>query len=287
MLYRFPPAPAEVPGDVSFLAGKHEVFAKLKRERKPGQRTVLMTEHTLIFVLKGMKLLHLPDRTVTASPGDVVLLRKGIYVMAEYIEEGVEFEALMLFLSAGLLQSLAHHGRKGRAPADDHCVVFPATGWVDGFKESVYKFFQQRPAHIDQLLPLKQQEILLLLLSGPHGANVQEFIYTAVSQEPGDIDFVVRQYLFQPVTIAELAALANCSLAKFKRDFQQRHHCAPRTWINQQRLKHACMLLENTDQPVAAIADACGFDNTSYFIRLFKTGYGTTPAAWRAKIVIG
>ena len=286
MLYRFPPTPAEAAQDDSFLAGKHEVFAKLKRERKPGQRTVLMTEHTLIFVLKGMKLLHLPDQTVTASPGDVVLLRKGIYVMAEYIEEGVDFEAMMLFLSAKLLQGLIHHGRKGHTPTDDHCVVFPATGWVDGFKEGFYKFFEQRPAHADQLLPLKQQEILLLLLSGPHGTKVQEFIYTAASQEPGDTDFIVQQYLLQPVTIAELAALANCSLAKFKRDFQQRHQCAPRTWINQQRLKHACMLLENTDQPVAAIADTCGFDNASYFIRLFKAEYGATPASWRAKIVI-
>lgn len=286
MLYRFPPTPAEVAGDDSFLVGEHEVFAKLKRERKPGQRTVLMTEHTLIFVLRGMKLLHLPDQTVTASPGDVVLLRKGIYVMAEYIEEGVEFEAMMLFLSAKLLQGLSLHGRKGHTLADDHCVVFPATDWVDGFKEGFYKFFQQRPAHVDQLLPLKQQEILLLLLSGPHSTKVQEFIYTAASQEPGDIDFIVQQYLLQPVTIAELAALSNCSLAKFKRDFHQRHHCAPRTWINQQRLKHACMLLENTDQPIATIADTCGFDNVSYFIRLFKTEYGATPASWRAKIAI-
>jgi AraC family transcriptional regulator, exoenzyme S synthesis regulatory protein ExsA len=256
MLYRFPPTPAEAAQDNSFLTGKHEVFAKLKRERKPGQRTVLMTEHTLIFVLKGMKLLHLPDQTVTASPGDVVLLRKGIYVMAEYIEEGVDFEAMMLFLSTKLLQGFTHHGRKGYTPTDDHCVVFPATGWIDGFKEGFYKFFQQRPAHADQLLPLKQQEI------------------------------IVQQYLLQPVTIAELAALSNCSLAKFKRDFQQRHQCAPRTWINQQRLKHARMLLENTDQPIATVADACGFDNTSYFIRLFKTEYGATPASWRAKIVI-
>jgi AraC family transcriptional regulator, exoenzyme S synthesis regulatory protein ExsA len=287
MLYRFPPTPAEAAQDGSFLTGRAEVFAKLKREQKPGQRTVLMTEHTLIFVLKGMKLLHLPDQTVTASPGDVVLLRKGIYVMAEYIEEGMDFEAMMVFLPAKLLQGLAQHGRKGHSPTDDHCVVFPATGWIDGFKEGFYKFFEQRPAHVDQLLSLKQQEILLLLLSGPYGAKVQEFIYAAASQEPGDIDFIVRQYLLQPVTIAELAALSNCSLAKFKRDFQQRYHCAPRTWINQQRLRHACMLVENTDQSVAAIADACGFDNASYFIRLFKTEYGSTPAAWRAKIAIG
>lgn len=79
MLHRFPPPPDKA--DTSFIASKTETFAKLKTESLPNQRTVLMTGHTLIFVLKGVKLLHFPDMTVRASPGEVILLRKGIYVM--------------------------------------------------------------------------------------------------------------------------------------------------------------------------------------------------------------
>ena len=68
MLYRFPPPPAEAK-DVSFLTGKSETYAKLKIESKTGKRTVLMTEHTLIFVMKGVKLLHFADGTLRISPG--------------------------------------------------------------------------------------------------------------------------------------------------------------------------------------------------------------------------
>jgi AraC-like DNA-binding protein len=267
MLFRFPPTPAETT-DPTFLKGKTQLFAKLKQESKPGKRTVLMTEHTLIFVLQGRKLLHLPDQTLTASPTEVILLRKGIYAMAEYIEAGLDFEALMLFLPGKLLQSMASHAKTSNN--DDHCLVFPTTPLIDNFKENLRHYFTTTPSQIETLLPLKQQEALLLLLSGPHAQKVQSFLSSAISSEPADIDYIVNSYLFQPVTIASLAGLANCSLAKFKRDFQQRHGCSPRTWIIKQRLAHAAMLLHNTPKQVAEISLECGFENVSHFIRLFK-----------------
>lgn len=284
MLHRFPPPPSAT--DASFLASATETFAKLKQESSAGKRTVMMTEHTLIFVLKGVKLLHFAQETVRVSPGEVFLLRKGIYVMAEYIEEGLDFEALMLFLPGKLLRNMTAQSRAGIALPDDRCLVFPATALVNAFKESFRQYFTQPPLHLEMLLPLKQQEILWLLLSGPQGHQVQAFIQAAIRAEPTDIDHIVREYLLQPVSIAELAALANCSLAKFKRDFQQRYQCAPRQWINQQRLQHARMLLQNTDRQVAEISMDCGFESTSYFIRLYKSNYGHTPARERAKIAM-
>ena len=68
---------------------------------------MLVTEHTLIFVTKGVKLLHFADETVRVSPGEVILIRKGIYVMAEYIADGLDFESMMLFLPVKLLRTLA------------------------------------------------------------------------------------------------------------------------------------------------------------------------------------
>lgn len=284
MLHRFPPLPSEVQNDASFLSGGNAVYAKLKREKQAGKRTVLMTEHTLIFVVKGVKLLHLPEQTVSASPGEVILLRKGIYAMAEYIEDGLDFEALMLFLPAPMLNALAGYGKRSRTNA--HHLIFPATAAIHAFKDGLRSFFQQPPAHYEPLLALKQQEIILLLLSGIHGEKVQEFIHAATSSAPADIDYVLNSYLLQPVTIAELAALCNCSLAKFKRDFQQRYQCPPRIWINKRRLQHAHLLLQHTDKQVTEIAFDCGFENASYFIRLFKAEYGFTPAAARAKSAI-
>jgi len=284
VLHRFPPTPDKA--DATFIKSEKQTFAKLKTESAPGQRTVLMTEHTLIFVLKGVKLLHLPDSTIKASPGEVILLRKGIYVMAEYIKDGLDFEAVILFLPGNLLRSMALQHPHQPQQREDPCLVFPSTTLIDSFKDSFRSYFNSPIPHLESLLPLKQQEILYLLQSGNQGDRVRSFIHSAVSAEPTDIDFIVNSYLLQPVTIEELADLANCSLAKFKRDFQRRYQCSPRAYINKQRLAHARMLLHNTTQQISEISLNCGFESASYFISLFKKEFGHTPAAARARIAI-
>lgn len=47
------------------------------------------------------------------------------------------------------------------------------------------------------------------------------------------------------------------------------------------RLQKALNLLKYTDQPVAEIARQCGFENQSYFSRLFRKHHGCAPTAVR------
>ncbi|MBO2009445.1 helix-turn-helix transcriptional regulator [Hymenobacter negativus] len=283
MFFRFPPA--AVPAhDSSFITGKAEVFAKLKIESKAGKRTVFLTEHTVILVNRGVKLLHFPGHTLEVGAQQAVLLKRGIYVMAEYIEEGLDFEALLLFMPARHLRSLALPAGRPRPPAEaPPYLVLPADALVQDFKAQLRRYFDQpRPAP-DHLLPLKQQELLLLLSAAAHAQQLADFVAEALRTEPAALDFIVRTHLLQPVTVADLAQLSNRSLASFKRDFQRHYHCPPRQWLNQQRLAHARLLLQDGHKRVAEVAQECGFENTSYFIRIFKKQYGHTPQALRAK----
>lgn len=284
-LLRFPPVTID-PADPTFLAGKSEAFAKLKMESKAGKRTVFLTEHTLIFVIKGVKLLHFPDHTLQVSPESIVLVRKGIYVMAEYMEEGLDFEALLFFLPGKLLRSLAAELAIPTTADMNPYSVFQANELTQGFKHQMRQYFGRPLYGLAALLAVKQKEILLLLMSSGYQAEVSRFIRGSVSSEPEDLDFIVRNYLLQPVTLQDLASLTNRSLASFKRDFQQRYNCAPRQWINRERLRQATLLLQNTDQQIAGIAESCGFESASYFIRLFKKEYSCTPSEWRAAIII-
>lgn len=48
-----------------------------------------------------------------------------------------------------------------------------------------------------------------------------------------------------------------------------------------QRMKHAAELLQSTQLPVADVAENSGFNNLSYFMRMFKKYYGKTPTEYR------
>lgn len=55
----------------------------------------------------------------------------------------------------------------------------------------------------------------------------------------------------------------------------------PIAYLNYYRIECACERLTLTDKSVTEIAFACGFNDMSYFSRVFKQLKGTTPTAYR------
>lgn len=285
-LYRFPPTESHLL-DATFLKGDAGVFGKLKVESKAGKRLVFLTEHTLICVLKGQKLLHLDGETHIVGPDQLMLLKKGIYVMAEYLENEDTFEALLLFLPSKMLRSLAaEYLFPVETVLKEPFICFKSNALIEDFKAQLRQYFNVAVTEVDALAAMKQKEILLLLMSSGYRPEVGRFIKAAISNSMLELDFVVKTYLFQPLSLSEFANLTNRSLASFKRDFQRAYGCPPKYWINQERLKQAALLLQNTEEPLADIAESCGYESTSYFIRSFKAKYGITPNASRSAFAI-
>ncbi|MEJ6397326.1 helix-turn-helix domain-containing protein [Yoonia sp. 208BN28-4] len=55
----------------------------------------------------------------------------------------------------------------------------------------------------------------------------------------------------------------------------------PSEYINQVRIEHAAHLLRSDERAIEDVVADCGFDNSSYFYRLFRRQYGTTPRRYR------
>ena len=53
------------------------------------------------------------------------------------------------------------------------------------------------------------------------------------------------------------------------------------------RLHEAMRLLQATEMPIHAVAEATGFTDSGYFCRQFHRRTGTSPSAWRAAVRIG
>lgn len=52
--------------------------------------------------------------------------------------------------------------------------------------------------------------------------------------------------------------------------------------VQEQRLRKARTLLENTDIPVAELISLCGYNNMNFFYKKFKESAGVTPARYRS-----
>ncbi|MCI8843699.1 MAG: AraC family transcriptional regulator [Oscillospiraceae bacterium] len=92
----------------------------------------------------------------------------------------------------------------------------------------------------------------------------------------------IHSHYTESITVAELAALCGFSPAHFMSVFKKYMNCGSVRYLNDYRLRRAASALLETDAPVTQVALDNGFQNISYFNRMFKQKYGTPPRAYRA-----
>ncbi len=79
----------------------------------------------------------------------------------------------------------------------------------------------------------------------------------------------------------EIAKLFGVSKRTLYNIFRKYWKDSPHQWQRRQQLERAALLLSSTEKSVTAIAAECGFENSKYFITLFKKIYGVPPGQWR------
>jgi len=93
-------------------------------------------------------------------------------------------------------------------------------------------------------------------------------------------DFIRNNY-DKDISLNDVAGIVNMPEVSFSRFIKKR---TGRTFIeslNDIRLGHATRMLINTTQTIAEISYRCGFNNLSYFNRIFKRRNGCTPSKFR------
>jgi AraC family transcriptional regulator, exoenzyme S synthesis regulatory protein ExsA len=174
MLIRFP-TPSFNKHDSDVLQVGNMPLARYRKATAIGKRTSFITEHTLIFVLQGHKFLHIEEQTYTAETGHLMLLKRGIYAMSEFVPDGLNYEALLFFFSDDFVKKLLHTHQlttTTRSSATAAPLVIQTNELLEGFKTQFMGYFGKTLQGLENILPLKLQELMLLLLGGAQGQSV-------------------------------------------------------------------------------------------------------------------
>ena len=118
------------------------------------------------------------------------------------------------------------------------------------------------------------------ILSSPAFNNTAEqFSYNSRRIEK-TMDYVNKNF-DKPVTLGEVAKLANMSEVSFSRFFKQRTSNTFMDYLTEIRLGHATRMLIDTTTSISEVANQCGFNNISNFNRTFKKRKNCTPKEFR------
>lgn len=98
-----------------------------------------------------------------------------------------------------------------------------------------------------------------------------------------DVITYVEEHFREPISLQDIAGHLGLGREYFCRFFKKNMGMSFLRYLNEVRISHVYRDLEQTDAPIAEIAEKNGFLNQKLFNRTFREVYGCTPSAVRRK----
>ncbi|NCC63437.1 MAG: AraC family transcriptional regulator, partial [Spirochaetia bacterium] len=93
----------------------------------------------------------------------------------------------------------------------------------------------------------------------------------------------IRQNYQKDITLESVAASVSLSANYFSKMFNQTMHLSFSSYVNQLRIEKAQQLLLTSGLPLVEISALVGFDDQSYFSKVFKKLTTLTPGEFRKR----
>jgi transcriptional regulator GlxA family with amidase domain len=139
---------------------------------------------------------------------------------------------------------------------------------------------------LDRDAALQIARHLVLFLRRP--GNQAQFSATLSAQEPAreplrEVQRHVVEHPADDLSVEALATRAHMSPRNFARAFALETGTTPARYVEQVRLEAARRHLEDTTEPIAAVASACGFGTAETMRRAFLRALEVGPAEYRRR----
>ena len=234
-----------------------------------GAAPYVLLQHT---VSGRGQLRHGRDRYVL-EPGQTMLLRFP-HDNHYWLERGDTWEFFWLCLNGREVlriwrDTLAVHGPVVR-------LAGPAVQRLSEFTQSVLRGEISSPARASALAYAVAMALADELLPWGEALNAGtrgDRIGRAIS--------LVHGRLSERVDIDRMSGAAGYSRHHFTRLFQQSEGLSPARYVARLRMEEAATMLQLGTVPVKAVARDCGFNDASYFAKVFSRTFGMTPRAFR------
>lgn len=265
-------------GQIKRLSSDKLFGAELRMHDTLQRYALIATHHVLVFVLKGQKIIHLPQEEILVQSGSYIFIPRGSYIFSDIHPCSSCSQRVVLFLDDNFLREmlsmLPAYDRKN-APIQPFFPLGEITPLLHHSLDSLLPFLHEELHNSDLLVKVKLQEIFLTLFE--NNSSLQQFLTSLLSTPKPDLRSFMEKHFTHPCTVREFAHLTCRSSRQFQRDFQEIFEETPQKWIRKRRLNYAYQLLHNSTITISEVCDKAGIQNYSHFIQLFKKEFGITP----------
>ena len=167
------------------------------------------------------------------------------------------------------------------------CIIYVGNIFDEDNKEKLLNRLGEKSDLINSLekgLTKKDIEIICDLIEG-HIITLLEIFPDKSDSNPlvENIKNYIIDNLEYDINITLIADIFHYNKLYLGRLFKKETGKSITDYINSQRLKYAARLLKETEQNIISISSRTGFNNVTYFNRLFKSVYGVSPKSYRSQ----
>ena len=242
-------------------------------------------EFELIRVLTGTLNLSLDEKSFPVLPGDVVFIHGGVLHSGIPLE-GCSYQCIVFDIQPFLKMSSVISGLMTKIAHQEVLVYHHFTKEQSGIEDTIndiFEAFWKKPEGYE-LTVIGQFYHFFGLIFGHHyyldSPRTTRRDFKRIDQLKQVVEFIEKNYTRQ-ISLKELSASVSMSPKYFCRFFSEMTHQTPMDYLNRQRIEQACYQLTATDDSVTEIAYNTGFNDLSYFIRMFKKYKGIAPGRYK------
>lgn len=240
-------------------------------------------DYEFVRVLSGELLFSLDADTIKLTPGDVVLVQDGVLhggTPKDCIYECVDFD----------LGRFLHSSQIYTRELDDlqnHRIELNKLYTADTEEAKIIQKLFNNMEKAEQGYELIVRGLIYELM----GVILRNHQYTVVSEHSKrnlrrvrqlkNVLALIREKYNTPLSLEDLAKACDMTPKYFCRFFSEMTGKTPIDYINYYRIECAAERLLYSQDSVTEVAFGCGFNDLSYFVKIFKRYKGTTPTKYR------
>ena len=279
-------------GNLRFHLGLHNIISDISRIDRISSHW--HEEYELLKITAGHSEIHINNRSFTVNPGDIVFINSE-EVHCALTLPGKEFNfyaidfGLELISSYGnddIQQSYIKPQLSGELRFRD---IFRINdpGWeeLSASMDHIYNLYQENIQQNELLIKADLLRIWHYLSLYPE----TEFVSRTgdenkISLTKSILNFIQQHYR-EALSLKQMADFLHMSEGQFCRFFKSQVNVTAIEYLNHCRIGAACDLLESSQLTVSSIAIECGYNNISYFNRIFRKYMHCTPKEYRKKFL--
>lgn len=245
-------------------------------------------EMEIIAVKRGRGIVTAEKETYSAKAGEMIMVFPGqLHGIRQDGNEAMEYENIIFRPSMLAASGEDVCDQRFLIPIIAQRIMSPLHVTKD---MAVYEEFSQCIARLDRLsgemgygyqMAVKGTLFELLYLAFQTGKVEEEEHPKKARERIKQLLGYMEEHYGEPLTVEEAAALCYYSPSHFMKYFKQYMGVPFVRYLNDYRLTKAAYFLAAGEDSVTAAAQSCGFDNLSYFNRLFRQKFGMTPGKYR------